>query len=276
MLSNLESVGDLVGSLKGIGDGIEEDDYIEGLIKQAHGKATNVFNVAAAATASTGRMAHVYEYGTHGITPGQPKFADPTSPAARLWVHWVKGSGGNQNIGYSFRPALNRNPQPTVASTGVSSKYLAKLSKRKYVFWNRAFVMETGQTVSIKAKNGDFLFVPFGNTTPTNPANTRGFVMWNSTKLGAITARPGQKTKGEFTKFWMAWWATAGNEIIENDMRVNVTMDIEKAVAEAAKRAAAEKVKPVQAANIPAAATGARAWARNLFKRNKRMEIESV
>lgn len=265
VLSNLESVGDLIGSLKGMGEAMEEDEYIETLIQQAHGKAANAFDVAAAATAGAGHLTHVFEFGVPGITRGQPKFADPTAPEARLWIHRLSGKGGNQDIGYTFRPATQPNPQPTTAETGVASKYLRKLSRRKYIFWNKAFVMETGQTVSIKAKNSDFLFIPFGDNPPTNPANKRGFVMYNTTKLGPISAKPGASSKGTFTAFWMNWWASAGNELIEQDMRASVESDIKKAEADIAKRTAAESMKPVQATNIIGSVNTSRSWMKKLF-----------
>lgn len=270
VLSNLESLGDLIGSLKGIEEGLEEDAYMEGLIKQAHGKASNAFNVAAAATASAGHMTHVFEFGTAGITPGPVKYPDPTSASARLWTHTLTGRGGNQDIGYSFRPALNRNPQPTTASTGVESKYLRKLSKRKYIFWNKAFVMETGRTVEIHAKNGDFLFVPFRGEVPRNPLNRKGFVMWNTKKLGPITAVPGQNTKGQFTAFWMSWWSAAGNEIIEQDMRASVMSDIEKAMAEATRRANAAAMETPATTNIVSAVNKAKSWVSKMFGTSRR------
>lgn len=272
VMSNLESVGDLVGSLKGISEGLSEDSYIESVILQAHGKATNAFDLAAAATASTGRMTHVFEFGTAGITEGNVKFADPTSPAARLWVHTISGRGGNQDIGYSFRPALNRNPQPTTRTTGVPSKYLKKLSRRKYIFWNKAFVMETGAPVEIRAKNGNFLFVPFNKEAPRNPMNRKGFVMWNSNSLGPISAVPGKTTKGEFTSFWMGWWASAGENIVEKDMRASISADIEKAVADATKKAAATVVKPVQTADIQGASHKSENWMKRIFGSRRRQD----
>lgn len=265
VLSNLESVGDLIGSLKGMGEAMDEDAYVEALIKQAHGKAANAFDVAAAATAGAGFLTHVFEFGVPGITPGTPSFPDPTRPEARLWVHSIHGQGGNQDIRYAFRPATQPNPQPTTESTGVSSKYLRKLSRRKYVFWNRAFVMETGQTVEIKARNSDFLFVPFRGETPRNPNNRKGFVMYNTTKLGPISAKPGATSKGTFTAFWMSWWSTAGNEIIEQDMRESVESDIKKAEAEITKRAAAEAMKPVETTNIIGTVNASRSWMKRLF-----------
>lgn len=266
VLSNLESVGDMVGALSGIADGLNEDDYVEGLIKGAHGHAANAFDVAAAATARSGFLSHVFEFGVPGITPGPSKYADPTSPAARLWIHTIAGHGGRQDIGYSFRPALNRNPQPTTRSTGVPSRYLRRLSSRKYVFSQKAFVMETGQTVQIKSDRGNgFVFVPFYGEPSDDPRNKRGYMMWNSKRLGPITAVPGRDSKGQFTAFWMNWWGGAGSSMMDAEMRKRVTTDIEVAMAEAAKKANAHPLKPAQTTNIPGAFVRAKNFMNKLF-----------
>jgi len=269
MLNNLESVGELIGALRGIETGLDEDEYMEGIIKQAHGKAANAFNVAAAATASAGHMRHVFEFGTSGVTEGQVKHPDPTSPSARLWTHTITGRGGSQNIGYSFRPALTPNPRPTTESTGVPSKYLRKLSRRKYIFWNKAYVMETGQTVEIKSRQSHgLLFVPTpGSNEPKN------HVMWNTHRLGPITAQPGRTTRGNFTAFWMNWWGSAGAEIMEADMRKSVLTDVQKAMAAAEKRAAAETVKPASTTNVPAAARRAKTAIARIFGPRKTKKV---
>lgn len=265
VLTNLESVGDMIGALQGIGLGLDEDKYMQGLIQQAHGHAASAFNAAAAATASTGTMTHVYEFGTQGITRGLPRYADPMAEDARLWIHTLIGHGGNQDIAYTFRPAVNRNPAPTTAYTGVPSKYLRKLSQRKYVFWNKAFMMETGKPVTIKPRHGDFLFVPFNGEQSRDGVNDRGFVMWDASKKGAIVSRPGQSTKGQFTSFWLKWWSSAGSDMMQAEMSKYVTMDIDKAMVEVAKRAQSETLKPVQQTKVNIAATQARTLFKKLF-----------
>lgn len=263
--TNFESVGELVGAYMGMSEKASEPEYIERIIKQAHGKAASAFDIATAATAGAGYLAHVYEFGVAGITRGQPRFFDATDPAARLYYHEITGDGGNQEIGWGWRPATQPNPQPTTADTGVASKYLRKLSRRKYIFWNKAFVMESGETVEIKAYNSNYLFVPFGQYASKNPENKRGFVMFNTTNKGPITSKPGASTKDTFTAHWLNWWGQAGAEIMESDMTASVTTDIEIAEAEIAKRAAASPMKPVRATNITSASASSRTWMKRLF-----------
>jgi hypothetical protein len=264
ILTNLESIGDLIGAYIGMAEGVDEEAYAELIIKQAHNKAGSVFDLDTAAKAGAGFLSHAYEFGVAGISEGPTKFADATSPAARLWVHEITGKGGTQEIGWTWRPALQRNPQPTTASTGVPSKYLRKLSRRKYIFWNKARVMEDGLTVDIKPKNGKFLFVPFGkNSESTNPRN---FVMYDTTrKQSAITARPGEKSEGTFTAHWNMWWAETGGGIMEDDMRASVNEDIRIADAEIQARLAHTKLKSIQTTNIHGARASSLKWMKKIF-----------
>ncbi|HWV46310.1 MAG TPA: hypothetical protein VN039_09890 [Nitrospira sp.] len=278
VLTNLESIGDLVGALSGIDSALDDQMYMEGLIKSAHGRAATAFDLAAAATAKTGRMSHVYEYGTIGVTRGMPKFADPASPKARLYVHTLVGQGGEQSIGYTFRPARQPNPKPTPESTGVDSKYLSRLSGRQYYFYNKAYVMETGRVVEIKPRNGNFLFVPFYGEASRDPLNNRGYMMWDSRRLGPLSARPGRSTKGEFTQFWMQWWATSGSKMMYAHMEEQVNIDVGIAMAEAQKRAQTEAMKPVQDTNIVGAISTAKALFNKIFKAStsKRMGTKTL
>lgn len=262
VMSNLESIGDMVGYLKGLADGLDDDLYMEAVIKEAHSTTAHAFDIAAAATAATGKMTHVFEFGVPGITRGVPKYPDPTQPEARLWKHELTGAGGNQDIAYTFRPALNRNPQPTTRYTGVPSKYLQKLSRRKYIFWNKAFVMETGMTVEITPKNGNLLFIPFYGE-PAMDGSGRSFMMFP----GNAQLRPGRSTKGTFTAFWMTWWGGVGAEMMEDEMTRIINIDIEKYEREAAKKAAiaARQMKPPAATNLMSASKKAKAWGAKAF-----------
>lgn len=278
ILTNLEAVGDMIGALTGIATGMDEEAYIDGLIKSAHGKAATAFDMAAAATAKTGRLTHVYEYGVMGITRGQTRFANPTSPEARLYVHTLIGEGGTKDIAYTFRPARQPNPPPKQEDTGVDSGYISSLSNKRYYFYNKALVMETGRVVTIKPKNGDFLFVPFYGEPSRDPTNNRGYMMWDSSRHGPLYARPGASSKGQFTSFWMSWWSSSGAAMIQADMEKSVEMDIELAMAEASRSKAAEAMKPVQTTNMPRAISTAKAVFNRIFatKTAKREETKTL
>jgi hypothetical protein len=263
LYSNFEALGELLGGLSGIAEGMDTDTYLGGVIRQAHSEATNIFDQAAAATAKTGRLQHVYEYGTTGVTTGRPTFK-ATDQAARLWVHEIGGQGKNQIFGFFFRPATQPNPQPTTASTGVASKYLRKLSRRKHIFRQKAMIIESGAQVTIKPKNGNLLFVPFYGEPATNPRNTRGFAM----SKGPITMTPGATSQGTFTAFWEAFWASQGNVAMGEAMTKTITKDVNMAVSqvEARAQAAGRKMTRIESDNVRYASSRARRWSEKLIK----------
>lgn len=243
-MADFDAIGELVGTLEGIQKVAEEDDqYIEMLLRDAHSDASRDFNTAA--VASSMLIPHMFEFGTAGVTPGPIKFA-PNDPRAHLWTHEYIGSGKNVEVSFNFRPALSANPRPTTASTGVASKYLKFLSNRKYVFWNKALVMETGMEVNIKAKHGDFLFVPFyGNPSYGKYMNSRGYMMWNSKANGPIRSVPGQNTRGNFGALWDGWWGTTGSKQMGQQVQRNFDRDVRAAFDAAAARSRATELKPV-------------------------------
>lgn len=245
--TSTDAIGDLIGTIYGL-EAINDPDYIDSLVTAAHAKAADQFDLAVASSASAGHLTHVYEYGVPGITRGPTRFTDPTSPAARLYVHNLARQGAGHSIGFVFRPAVIANPQPTTAHTGVPSKYLRKLSRRKYVFRQRAMVMETGMEVEIKPTRGNLLFVPFYRQESRNPLNKRGFMMYPySPKNVPIVAVPGRETKGTFATFWQGWWSGAGSTIMGQSIQKDVNADVAAALKLSATRAAKERVEPVGA-----------------------------
>jgi len=274
VLSNLDSIGEMVGSLMGMSQGLNESDYVDGLIRQAHGVASHEFDLAAVATAKTGHLQHVFEYGVPGVTQGTPVGVLPTAPEARLYEHVLVGGPETKDIAYVFRPATQRNPRPSTANTGIASKYVAKLSRRKYIFYNKAEVMESGRTIELHAKNGDALFVPFKGPSK-NPNNRRGYMMWNTATQGPLKVTPGRTSKGEFTSFWFSWWSDSGAGILEEDMRATVLADIEKAILSAEMKSNAHRVKPLSQTSITATASRAAAGIKKFFINPRRNAIRT-
>jgi hypothetical protein len=244
--ADLDAIFELSGTVEGIRDAAEKnDDYLEALLREAHEETAKEFDLAAVASSPV--IPHMFEFGTAGITPGPKKFL-PTEERARLWEHDYIGHGKNMEASFRFRPAFSANPVPTTASTGVDSKYLKFLSKRKYVFWNKAFVMETGQEVNITAKHGDFLFVPFyGNESYGKYMNNRGYMMWNSSQNGPIQANPGQNVRGHFGALWDGWWKATGAGLLEHRVTENFDDDVRVAFDTAAARSKANSLKPAKA-----------------------------
>lgn len=271
VFTNWESFADMVGSLDGIREGLETDAYINRVIENAHGKTTSIFDVAAASAGKAGGLSHMFEFGTFGVTRGPVRHTDPTSETARLWKHELTGVGGEKNISFSFRPAVTRNPNHTTRHTGVPSKYLRRLSRRKYVFWNKAFVVETGQPVSIKSKQDHgLLFVPFMHYPSMNTGDKRGYMMWHAPSKGPINTVPGRTNQGNFTKFWVTWWSSEGQSLIGMNMLSQVRSDINIATIRAANSAKKRKLKPALANDIVGTVKRGRKRAGSQFRKGTR------
>lgn len=238
--ANMDAVAEAIGTVYGIDEETKSADYLDRLAKDAHNDASIEFDMAVAATAGAGYLTHVFEYGVPGITPGPSTFSDPIAENARLYAHWFRGTRGHYDVDYVFRPATRPNPTNTTKTTGVRSKYLSKLSKRKYIFFNRAWVMEMGQDVEIAPLRSNFLFIP-------SDQDPRGFIMWNAKLKGPIHATPGRETKGTFTAFFENWWSSQGIARMDRDIQNNITTDITRVMDAAEARAARYALEPVSA-----------------------------
>lgn len=262
----------MMGSLDGAARAVESSAYTDRLLRSAHKEAINAFDVAAAATARAGYFPHMYEFGTAGITPGEEKYVDPTSPLARLWIHRMEGRGRQQDITFTYRPAKERNPVPTTETTGVPAKYLAKLSRRKYVFWNKAMVMETGMQVQNKSQQDHgFLFLPFKSNPGLDTAQStgRGFVLWNTNTKGLPPMTvPGRNTRGKFTAFWNSWWSSQGEEVFNRAAETKINSDMAISSKRATARALRHIVKPVFTSSSNATFRSASSLSRKEFGRN--------
>jgi len=91
--------------------------------------------------------------------------------------------------------------------------------------------------------------------------NNKNFMMYR----GSITNTPGATQKGTFTSFWMKWWASMGQELLEEDMRKSVSMDIALAEKQIQKTASSETLKPVQTTSVRGAVAKARAGMKKFF-----------
>lgn len=231
MRVDFSDIIDAIGTVQGVSDAVTQSpEYIADCIKAAHAVASKEFDIDAAASAGPLNMSHVYEFGVRGITRGSPRFADPTAPEARLWVHGITGEGRVQNIYFLFREAVQPNPRPSASFYGVSSAVISKLSRRKYVFKRKASVVEFGETVYIKPKDKTFNFVPFYGKPARNPAyrNSGGYIF--RPYLGTpMESNPGEDSgmRGTFTSFWQTWWIGRGDELMSGQVNEYFTKDVQ-------------------------------------------------
>lgn len=234
-VSDFDSVAAVIGAIdaaEGLG---RKDRYIGKLIDAAHDVAVDEFNTQIVADAmSTTTLDHMFEWGVTGINPASARRINPTSEAARLWRHTLSSTGRSKTIGFMFKPSVVPVPKPTTTKTGIAQKYLSRL-KGNHVFWNKAFVMESGTTVTIEPKkaNGK-LFIPIkglkgGNFRPADIK--RGFIM---TK-GPVESVPGASSMGTFTAYWERFWNSMGNMTMTEHMERSFQKDLAKVVADAEK-----------------------------------------
>lgn len=254
---NFDPLLTAIGAVYGISDAADSSQYMNDVLNSIHSKASQQFDNAAASFATTGRIKHMYEWGTAGINKERTtrRFSDPTSPEARLWVHTSEGEGNIKYIGFDYRLSTVPIPPPTTTKTGVSQEELQKLSDRRYVFYNKAMVMETGMEVEIVGRHSNVLFIPFyGNPSPDASKRDveRGFTLYPWPKKGPIKTRPGKKVAGSFTAFFEGWWKTAGMKSMnqQGDLEFNEDIYIVLDKAEA-------KGKTERAVRSPKVKTGA-------------------
>jgi len=212
---NMNELAGVIGTIQGAAKVLEDRDYIDAVLRHAHGRAADRFDQDASAYAlATGTINHMFEWGTAGINRGRTtRRMNPDSQEAKLWRHHLTGMNGDLQASFNFQPSVVPIPKPTVVRTGVPRTVLNRLTGGPYVFTGKAAIMEAGLTVTIRPRGDNMLFVPFGNESAKDPsarAHGRNYIF---TK-GPINTVPGKTVAGNFSKFWIAWWSTEGDHIV--------------------------------------------------------------
>lgn len=276
VIHNLEQLAEGIGSYIGMMEGLNQQTYMDSLLERTYVDVSGSFNKAAAAAAMRNpeEFAHMWEFGTAGITRGRTKYANPTNPNAMLWQNVMTGTGKTKNIAFVFKPAKSFTPPHTTESTGVEDqKVLDRLKvntgERKYRFPNKAFVFESGTDIKVMAKRSKRLFIPIATEGLPNGAKDtgKGYV-WAKTH----TYSPGDYSggTGQFTAFFGGWWLGPGATLMFDAMSRQVEMDlisVEKTVKPSRRMTAA------QAANIKAAAKRGQTKTRKQFTLKVRQEM---
>lgn len=224
---DFDQVATTIGAIEEAAQVANSDRYIGKLINAAHAEAAKEFDTQFVADAmASSQFKHMFEWGTSGINKGRGVHLNPNSDAAKLWEHVLMGSGKNKSVGFRFQPSKVPVPLPTESETGISEKYLSKLSG-KHIFWNKAAVMESGTPVHIAPKAGGKLFIPLGqwsgpNVRPVDKA--RGFIMTRN----PVIAQPGAATAGTFTAYWERFWQGRGQEIMQDSMENTLSRHLDR------------------------------------------------
>lgn len=205
LMADLTSVAEFIGAGEAMAETVNNQEYMDEIIKAAHGLVEDEFNVEVAAAAAAGdQLRHMFEWGTQGINRGKSDMRpNPLSDTARLWVTTLSGHGSNQTLTYAFRPSFAMVPKPTTAETGMDQEDIRMLED--HVFTSKAMVFETGSPVTIRPQNANFLIIPYyesqrGSTMFSDADKERGFTL----SKGPHTFSPGEAagSVGRFTAFW--------------------------------------------------------------------------
>lgn len=232
VIHNLEQLAEGIGSYIGMLEGLDQQSYMDSLLERAYADVSGEFNKAAAAAAMRNpeEFAHMWEFGTAGITRGNTKYANPVNPNAMLWQNVMTGTGSTKNIAFVFKPAKSFTPPHTTESTGVEDQTVldrlkVNTGERKYRFPNKAFVFESGTDIHVVARRSRMLFIPTETEGLPNGAKDsgKGYV-WSK----AHTYSPGDFSggTGQFTAFFGGWWLGPGAALMFDTMAKQVEMDL--------------------------------------------------
>lgn len=235
MMTNLEELAEAIyGYIEG-SKGIEQADYMDGVLRVAHAEALEDFHALVAGHGKA--MGHMYEYGTvpiHDAAPGGIMLS-PTDQSARLWVDILAGGGGVKDISFMYRDAVMPNPKKTPENTGgVSDKILQHLQINKgkqYVFRQRAEITDQLESVTVEPTGeGD-------NTHVFVPVNIEGDQMgkkggWGVQWAESSTWTPGDPEPGadvqpaSFVGVFAAYWRGAGAATMMRSVEIQVDRDV--------------------------------------------------
>ena len=264
--TNFGTLAEDIGMFIGMSEGVDQKEYVGGLMKGSYSKTVPDWLKYAAATAKAGNFSHMYEWGVRGINRGDGSLINPISQSARLWKDEMVGTGSRRLITFVFRDAVKKNPKHTTESTGgVAQEELDKLKINqgtRYVFQRKAEVFEQGEDVNIFPKQREGrLFVPLHGTSirVSEKDAARGF-----TWAKALHINPGEQSgaTGQFSFHFFSWWSEKGNVLMVKRMDETVTKHIRALETEMGKGGT---MKPAAATNIAADSEKGRKKARKQF-----------
>lgn len=207
-------------------DKMSNIQYLDTIVDNAFNDADDLFNTTMASIAkTTDDLNHMYEWGTVGVNYGRSNMRrNPEDPSSRLWNNYVLGSGLDRRLTWVYLPSVANVPKPTKRDTGMSTEVIAKM--KNHVFYNKAQVMEEGRQVTIMTKGSNrFLLIPAyeENRRHMRPNDIkRGY----SLQTHSIRTYPGRYAyKGNFTKYWSAFWSGQGIEAVETSISRQLVSD---------------------------------------------------
>src|SRR6478609_6003579 len=215
MGATLDAMGEVIGKIEGISLTMRSPNSVGTMVKYTWALAAREFDTHTNALALSNYhgLHHVYEWGLDGVDAG------------RLWRHDLSGTGGNRVASYHFISSRRAIPQPDTSDwpeDAVEEYQKYDLGSRRYIFSQKAIVMETGAPVHITPRNGGKIFIPlpkgsYGSTE-------KGYI-WSKE---AFNADPGGHVAGNFTRQWEVFWNTSAQKIVEEKVLPGFLTDIEE------------------------------------------------
>lgn len=272
VISNLEQLAEAIGSYVGMLEGLDQQEYMDGLIGQAHSEVAFEFDKHAAAQAMQDRsLSHMWEYGTAGVSPrGRIKYANPLNPKAKLWTHTIVSRGRVKTFGFTILPAKSLVPPHDLQEIEVAPRDMPPLKletgKWRYKFPNKASLYESGMTVNLAPKRAKALFIPI--KTEGLPAKYTGDTSKGFVWAQRHTYSPGDMADatGRFTGMFGAYWAGMGGDLLSTKMMIKVERDL---------LTVSSGVRPSKTMNSAARASIAAAAKRGRTKTRKQWTIKT-
>lgn len=219
---DLRSLSKTIGSGLGVTQAVDDNAYMDAVIKNAYDVAKEAFHTEAAAAAASGtNIKHMFEQGTLGINRRKSNMRpNPNSERARLWEDVIVGEGKKHTLTYVFKPSLGFVPKPRRSDTNMDQEVIDQMSD--HVFTWKARIMETGEMVNIAPKEAKFLLIPImKNDMEARPTDRRrGYTISTG-----VTAQPGRGTQGNFTAYWTQFWEGRGGDIMNASVGTQIETD---------------------------------------------------
>lgn len=226
--SDLSEMSMMEGVLQGLSTTVESDRFITPVVENAHVLMANEFDLSMDLKVEPylDRYHHVYEWWNSPLPWDQ----------ARLWRHELKGAGANNRIAtWSWKASktpipdhYERKSYGSKWSSHLEDQDIDMLSKRKYIFYWKAPIMEYNTPVKVRPRYAKQLFVPTPRGAPKNRFTFRDEITINNPG--------GEETTGAFTAAWVTWWSRTGPLIMEESVEKSVKQGVEKATIKALKK----------------------------------------
>lgn len=185
------------GMVAGFTQEIKTDKFKRAMVEHLHFKMMDAFNVHidAFAIANRLRLWHMYEWRRVG------------DPSARLWEPVKRGRGGTIITTIQFKPSKTfipdveeRSNNPNDPVSKWPSEMIQRMSNKKYVFYNKAYVMENNIEITIRPRTSS------GRLIIPNQNAKWGFYMLPKGKSATVRSPGGQNTTGGFRWAWEMYW----------------------------------------------------------------------